>query len=42
MNNFVMRKVVVTGSYQPLSTVPLVASATISTPPTNKHDGTTH
>ena len=35
MNNVVMRKIVVTGSYQPLSAQSLIASVTISTPPTN-------
>lgn len=35
MNNTVMREITVTGTYQPLSTSPLVASVTISTPPSN-------
>jgi hypothetical protein len=35
MNNVVMRKVNVTGSYQPLVTGTLVASVTISALPTN-------
>jgi hypothetical protein len=35
MNNIVMRKIVVTGSYQPLASASLVASVTISTPPAN-------
>ena len=35
MNNVIMRKIDVTGSYQPLSTERLVGSVTISTPPTN-------
>jgi len=35
MNNVVMRKINVTGSYQPLVTGTLVASVTISALPTN-------
>ena len=35
MNNVILRKIVVTSSWQPLSENPLVASVTISTPPTN-------
>ena len=35
MNNVVMRKIVVTGDYQPLASAKLVASVSISTPPTN-------
>jgi hypothetical protein len=35
MNNIIMRKVVVTDSYAPLAAGSLVASVTISTPPTN-------
>jgi hypothetical protein len=35
MNNIVMRKVTVTASYQPLASGSLVASVSISTPPTN-------
>jgi hypothetical protein len=35
MNNVVMRKINVTGSYQPLVTTTLVASVTISALPTN-------
>jgi hypothetical protein len=35
MNNVIMRKVVVTGSYSPLAAGSLVGSVTISTPPTN-------
>ena len=35
MNNVVMRKTTVTGDYQPLVPARLVASVTISTPPTN-------
>ena len=35
MNNFVMRKIDVTGSYQPLVTDSLVATVTISCPPGN-------
>ena len=35
MNNVVMRKITVTGDYQPLVSASLVASVTISTPPTN-------
>jgi len=35
MNNVVMRKITVTGDYQPLISGSLVASVTISTPPTN-------
>ncbi len=35
MNNVIMRKINVTGSYQPLSAKRLVASVTISAQPTN-------
>ena len=35
MNNFIMRKIDVTGSYQPLVTDSLVGTVTISCPPTN-------
>lgn len=35
MNNFVIRKVTVTGSYLPLVSTKLIASVTISCPPTN-------
>lgn len=35
MNNVVLRKIVVTTAWQPLSANKLVASVTISTPPTN-------
>ena len=35
MNNVIMRKINVTGSYQPLATVRTVVSVTISTQPTN-------
>ena len=35
MNNVVMRKITVTGEYQPLVSASLVASVTVSTPPTN-------
>ncbi|MFB3894444.1 MAG: hypothetical protein ACE15C_20780 [Phycisphaerae bacterium] len=35
MNNFVMRKINVTGSYQPLVSATLVASVSISALPTN-------
>ena len=35
MNNVVMRKITVTADYQPLVSASLVASVTISTPPTN-------
>jgi hypothetical protein len=35
MNNVILRKVVVTTAWQPLSPSKLVASVTISTPPTN-------
>jgi len=35
MHNFVMRKITVTADYQPLVSGSLVASVTISTPPTN-------
>jgi hypothetical protein len=35
MNNVVMRKIVVTGDYQPLASAKLVASVSISTPPSN-------
>jgi hypothetical protein len=35
MNNFVMRKINVTASYQPLVSATLVASVTISALPTN-------
>jgi len=35
VNNVIMRKVVVTGSYAPLAAGSLVASVSISTPPTN-------
>jgi len=35
MNNIVMRKITVTADYQPLVSGSLVASVTISTPPTN-------
>jgi len=35
MNNVVMRKITVTADYQPLVSGSLVASVTISTPPTN-------
>ena len=38
MNNVVMRKITVTGEYQPLVSSSLVASVTISTPPTNAGD----
>lgn len=35
MNNVILRKINVTGSWQPLSAARLVGSVTISTPPTN-------
>ena len=35
MNNFVMRKIDVTASYQPLAANKTVVSVTISAPPTN-------
>jgi hypothetical protein len=35
MNNVVMRKIAVTGNYQPLASGKLVASVSISIPPTN-------
>ncbi len=35
MNNMVMRKIAVTGTYQPLADRRLFASATLSCPPTN-------
>lgn len=35
MNNTVMRKITVTGTYQPLASSRLVASVTISCPPGN-------
>ena len=35
MNNVVMRKITVTGSYQPLTDSQLIASVTISAQPTN-------
>jgi hypothetical protein len=35
MNNAILRIVTVTGEYQPLAAGSLVASVTISTPPTN-------
>ena len=35
MNNVIMRKIDVTGSYAPLADSDVVASVTISTPPTN-------
>ena len=35
MNNAILRKIDVTASYQPLVSESLVASVTISTPPTN-------
>lgn len=35
MNNTIMRKIVVTADYQPLSPAALVASVTLSCPPTN-------
>ena len=35
MNNVILRKIVVTAEYQPLSEVRMIASSTISTPPTN-------
>jgi len=35
MHNIVIRKITVTGEYQPLVSASLVASVTISTPPTN-------
>jgi len=35
MNNIILRKIDVTGSYQPLASASLVGSVTISTPPTN-------
>lgn len=35
MNNVIQRKITVTGGYQALSASKLVASVTISTPPTN-------
>ena len=38
MNNVIMRKIDVTGVYQPLSNVELIGSFTISTPPTNTND----
>jgi len=38
MHNIVMRKITVTGEYQPLVSASLVASVTISTPPTNAGD----
>ena len=40
MNNIVMRKLVVSGSYRPLVAGSLVASVTISAPPTNAGDVT--
>jgi hypothetical protein len=38
MNNTIMRKIVVTGSYQPLVSESLVGSVTISCLPTNAGD----
>jgi len=38
MNNVVMRKIDVAGSYQPLVSAKLVASVTISCPPDNAGD----
>jgi len=35
MNNVVMRKIDVSGEYQPLSAEPLILSVDISAPPTN-------
>jgi len=35
MNNVILRKVVVTDAWQPLSPTSLVGSVTVSTPPTN-------
>ena len=35
MNNFIMRKITVSGAYLPLSTTRLIASVTISCPPGN-------
>lgn len=35
MNNVIMRKIVVTDQWQPLSATSLVGSVTVSTPPTN-------
>ena len=35
MNNVIMRTVTVTAEYKPLSTVSLIGSVTISTPPEN-------
>jgi hypothetical protein len=35
MNNVIMRKIVLTASWQPLSATSLVGSVTVSTPPTN-------
>ena len=35
MNNVIMRKITVTGSYQPLAASDLVGSVTVSTPPAN-------
>ena len=36
MNNVVMRKIVLTANYQPVSTQPVIASVTVSCPPTNQ------
>lgn len=38
MNNAIMRKIVVTGTYQPLAAARTVASVTISAPPANVGD----
>ena len=38
MNNVILRKIVVTAEYQPLSETSLIGSVTISTPPTNLGD----
>ena len=35
MNNFIIRKVTVTASYQPLVSTKVIGSVTISCPPTN-------
>jgi len=36
MNNVVMRRIVLTGSYQPVATQRVTASVTVSCPPTNR------
>jgi hypothetical protein len=38
MNNVIQRRIVVTGSYQPLSAESVVFSGTISTPPSNAQE----